>query len=69
MTTFIPFGIAALILILLGRWGMRNARRAVSPSLPAGERERRARVLRRGSVCCWVVACLLLAVGGHALLG
>lgn len=69
MSTFLPFGTIALILVLLGRWGMRNARRAVPTSLPADEREHRVRVIRRGSVCCWAVACVLLAVGGHALLG
>lgn len=68
MSTLVAFGLLAGGLLLLGRWGIRNATRLAPQSLPENERQRRARVMRRGSVACWVAAGALLAVGFHAWL-
>lgn len=45
----------AAVLTALARWALRNPHRAPS-SLPERERQRRARVLRRGAWACRVVA-------------
>ncbi|PXY20629.1 hypothetical protein BA062_32475 [Prauserella flavalba] len=49
-------------LVLLGRWGRRNANR-VPPWLSSRERERRSRTMRRGARACYVVAAVLTVAG------
>lgn len=51
----------AAVLVLLGRWGRRNASSLVPGSLSAPDRRHREAVLRRGGLACHGAA-LLLAV-------
>ncbi|MET8249156.1 hypothetical protein ABZV31_35185 [Streptomyces sp. NPDC005202] len=49
-------------LVVLGRWGLRNAHQ-VPPWLSSRDRQRRSRTLRRGARTCYVVA-VVFAVAG-----
>jgi hypothetical protein len=60
--TLTCFGLA-LGLMLLGRWGARNAEILVPTSLDEHERERKKRVLARGSLGCQCLA-VLFGLGG-----
>ncbi|PXY17392.1 hypothetical protein [Prauserella muralis] len=69
MSTAGPLLVLAVLLVLLGRWGLRNADTAVPAALGARERARRARVLRRGAVAAQVVAAAFVVVSVLALWG
>lgn len=56
------FGLG-LGLLLLGRWGMRNAEHLVPATLSEHERERKERVLSRGSLACQFLAVVFFASG------
>lgn len=51
------------MLAALGWWGLRNAAVVVPASLPESDRQRRERVLRRGSVACHVLAAVFVVTG------
>lgn len=52
----------AFALVVLGRWGVRNAHSVVPHALPEADRERRQRVIVRGAVVCQGVAALFVAM-------
>lgn len=58
--TFIALGVG---LVVIGRWGIRHAPQLVPANLEEDERERRERVLVRGSVACQCLA-VLFVIGG-----
>jgi ABC-type Fe3+ transport system permease subunit len=62
MSTAVLLVLAAL-LVLIGRWGRRNAESLAPRGMPERERAQRAGVLRRGGIACHVVACLLATAG------
>ncbi|MBW0113738.1 hypothetical protein [Pseudonocardia abyssalis] len=51
----------AVPLLVLGHWGRSNAEALVPAHFVGLERERRARMLRRGGTTCAVVAAAFLA--------
>lgn len=62
MSTAGPLLTLAALLVLLGRWGYRNADALVPTAVGVAERARLARVLRRGAVAAYVVAGAFLAL-------
>ena len=60
MVTIILLGLA---LVLLGRWGAGNAHASAPRTLPEAERERRERVVLRGSAVCQVIGVVFIFAG------
>ncbi len=50
------------ILVLLGRWGYRNAENLAPPLLAEESREHRTRVVRRGAIACYAAAVVFVAI-------
>lgn len=61
--------VGAAVLVLLGRWGKRNANTLVPSAFSDEGRRQRAQSIRRNGTACQVFACLLLltSVGMLAL--
>lgn len=53
--------VVGIVLVVLGRWGSRNALALVPPSLAESERRRRERVLARGAITCQVLGVVFVA--------
>lgn len=52
----------AAILLLIGRWGYRNAD-TLAPSLLAEEKQdQRSRVIRRGAIACYGAAAIFVVI-------
>lgn len=60
--------VVAVLLVLLGGWGRRNAARLVPEAISPEDRVRQERVLRRGSVACFGAAALLVFAAVGSLL-
>ncbi|UUV28639.1 hypothetical protein NQK81_28110 [Amycolatopsis roodepoortensis] len=61
MSTVIFLLCLAALLVLLGRWGRKRSLDLVPSNLPIAERERRAKVVRRGAVGAYAVAAVFVA--------
>lgn len=59
-----PFvaGLIGVVLLMIGRWGRRNAMTLVPLTLSVEAREKKARVMRRGAVSCQILGVLIVAV-------
>ncbi|OLZ42949.1 hypothetical protein [Amycolatopsis keratiniphila] len=68
MSTAVPFFALAVLLVLLGRWGGKHSLEVVPANLPSAERERRAKVVRRGAVGAYVIAAVFVVMSIAALL-
>jgi hypothetical protein len=55
-------GLIGLALLALGQWGRCRTAALVPADLPAADRDRRARTLRRGALACQATGVLFLAL-------
>jgi hypothetical protein len=59
----VVFGVLGLMLLLLGRWGRRDAERLASmPGTPHPTRRHRTAVLRRGATTCTALGVLFMTL-------
>lgn len=55
--------VLAAVLLVVGRWGRRNAAGLVPSSLSASARQDKERVVRRGGTTCQIVATWFVLLG------
>lgn len=68
IATSLAMAVVSVLLVLLGSWGRRNAVRLVPQTISPEDHLRQVRVLRRGSVACYVAAALLVLAAVGSLL-
>jgi hypothetical protein len=64
----VAMSVVAVVLVLVGNWGWRNAVRLVPQGISTEDRARQERVLRRGAVACYAAAALLVFAAIGSLL-